>query len=984
MPSRPSSTAPGDHLGAPFFDAPFLDAPMGLALLDADARYVRVNRALAEIDGTPVADHPGRRPWDLVEDLDQALRPACERALTGEDPGTDLDIRIGTGPDSRRWRCRVRAVRDGGALVGLTLAVGDVTDAVRSREALEEAADAARETSQALAALVDASPIPIIAYDLDGRVTQWSAAAERTFGWTADEVLGAPPPTVLEGRRDEYLAQLRATAQGHGLRRYETERCTRYGRVLDTLISTAPLRDASGAVRGTLALVEDDTSRRRAERRSQHLRALAAALAATLEPEGVAQTVLRLGLPALDASRGIVASLEGESLRVLASVATGDEGLRAGSVLSLDAGRPLAWVARNARPIVGDEEALRREYPDLLRDLAFDFGALAVLPLVADDRLVGVIGIAFAGPRAFAPGDRQYLDTVAGTCAQALDRARLYAAERDAHASAERESLIATALARAAAALSAAARPSDVVRAIHEHVLAAAGALFATLRVLDESGSVLVALTDPEFPDPDQLASYPLDSDAPIAEAVRSGTPVLLRNPAERDARFPEHGRRLARRGAGALAAVPLTVGDRRIGGLALAFEQSRPFDGIELQSIQVLADTCAQALDRARLYEAARTAERTLAEVVRQMPIGVVLAEAASGRIVFGNAEAQRIWPVLPATAIDATASWSVFHLDGRRYTPDEWPMARALLHGETVVDEELEIRRADGSRAIISLNAGPVRDEMGGIRAGVATFTDVGERKQAEAIRDAFNGVIGHELRTPVTAIYGGAKLLLRPERRLDAATRDAVLEDIAVEAERLNRLVENTLVLARAERGMVVGGREPLLLQHLLARIVASERAARPDVRLELAVAPRLPAVVGDEGYVEQIVRNLLSNAAKYGPSDGVVTVTAEQSGDEVLVRVLDQGPGIGDEDVEALFALFYRSPRTVGVASGAGIGLFVVRHLAQAMGGRTWASQRPDGGAEFGFALRVLEEDEAPADQARAPSASPGPRPPRRRR
>ena len=961
MPGRPSSTTPGDYL-----DAPFLDAPVGLALLDTEARYVRVNRALAELDGATGADHVGRHPWDLVPDLGTALRPVCDRALAGEDPGTELDVRVGTDPEVRRWRCRLRAVRDGGVVVAFTLAVRDVTDAVRSREALEEAAAAARETSQALAALVDASPVPIIAYDLEGRVTQWSAAAERTFGWAADEVLGAPPPTVLEGLQAECLAQLRATQQGRGLRRYETERRTRDGRVLDTLVSTAPLRDASGAVRGTLALVEDDTNRRRAERRSQHLRALATALAATLEPEEVADTVLRLGLPALGASRGIVAILDGETLRVLASVSGGGDGLRAGSVLSLDAGRPLAWVARTARPIVGDEAELRREHPDLLRDLAFDFGALAVLPLSTDNRLVGVIGIAFPGPQVFAPGDRQFLDTIAGTCAQALDRARLYASERDAHAAAERESQIATALARAAAALSAAARPSDVVRAIHEHVLPAAGALFATLRVLDESGSVLVALADPEFPDPDQLAAYPLDTDAPIAEAVRTGAPVLLRNGAERDTRYPGHGRLLARRGAGALAAVPLTVGDRRIGGLALAFEHPRPFDGVELRSIQTLADTCAQALDRAHLYEAARTAERTLAEVVRQMPIGVVLAEAPSGRIVFGNAEAQRIWPVLPATALDETASWSVFHLSGRRYTPGEWPIARALLHGETIVDEELEIRRADGTRAIISLNAGPVRDELGGIRAGVATFTDVGERKQAEAIRDAFIGVISHELRTPITAIYGGAKLLLRPERRLDAATRDAVLEDIAVEAERLNRLVENTLVLARAERGMAVGGREPLLLQHLLARIVASERAARSDGHIELAVAPRLPAVLGDEGYVEQIVRNLLSNAAKYGPAGGVVTVTAEQSGDEVLVRVLDQGPGIGGEDIEALFALFYRSPRTLGVASGAGIGLFVVRLLAQAMGGRAWAAQRPEGGAEFGFALRVLDEDEAPAD------------------
>lgn len=961
MPRRPASTSPDRS-----HDAPFLDAPIGLGLLDTDARYVRVNRALVELDGVDLAAHAGHRPWELVPAL-SIIRPAAERALAGDDPGPELDVAVGPEADPRWWRCRLRVVRDGEAIVGLTFSVRDATEAVRSRAALEEAVAAARETSHALGALIDASPIPIIAYDLEGRVTRWSAAAERTFGWTAAEVLGKPPPTVARDRHADYLAQLRSTVEGRGLRRFETERRTRDGRVLAALVSTAPLRDASGTVRGTIALVEDDTARREAGRRSRQLRDLAAALAATLEPEEVADAVLRLGLPALNASEGVVALMEDDALRVLASTERGPHGLRAGSVVPLDARRPVAWVARTSEPIIGDTPELRAAHGEILRELPFPFGALAVLPLLVNERVVGVLGVAFPEPRALSPDDRQFLDTIAGWCAQALDRARLYAAERAARTAAERESQVAGALAGAAAALSAAVDPDDVLHAIHEHVLPAAGALFATVRILDPSGSQLVALASPGPPDPDQLPFYPLDARAPIADAVRLDRPVLLPDADERDTRYPEHGRRLARRGAVALAAVPLVVGDRPIGGLALAYSQPRRFDVAELRSIRTLADACAQALDRARLYEEARTAERTLAEVVRQMPVGVILAEAPSGRIIFGNAEAERIWSPLPATALlVGDAAWQALHLDGRPYEPQEWPMARAVERGETIVDEELEIRRGNRSRIAISLNAGPVRDERGRVRAGVATLTDVTERRQAEAVRDAFIGVISHELRTPITAIYGGATLLLRPQRRLDPETRHTVLEDIAVEAERLNRLVENTLVLARAERGAVAGGREPLLLQHLLARIVAGELAARPDQHIELKIAPRLPAVAGDEGYVEQIVHNLLANAAKYGPTGATTTLTAERAGDEVQVRVLDQGPGIGSEDPEALFTLFYRSPRTVRIASGAGIGLFVVRQLAQAMGGRAWAAQRPEGGAEFGFALRVLEEDEAAAE------------------
>ena len=108
----------------------------------------------------------------------------------------------------------------------------------------------------------------------------------------------------------------------------------------------------------------------------------------------------------------------------------------------------------------------------------------------------------------------------------------------------------------------------------------------------------------------------------------------------------------------------------------------------------------------------------------------------------------------------------------------------------------------------------------------------------------------------------------------------------------------------------------------------------------------------------------MRNLLSNAAKYGGAGSTVTVVAEPSEaratGEVIVRVLDDGPGFPADETNRLFELFYRSPGTAGSAGGAGIGLFVCARLIAAMGGRIWARPREGGGAEFGFALTELED------------------------
>ena len=121
------------------------------------------------------------------------------------------------------------------------------------------------------------------------------------------------------------------------------------------------------------------------------------------------------------------------------------------------------------------------------------------------------------------------------------------------------------------------------------------------------------------------------------------------------------------------------------------------------------------------------------------------------------------------------------------------------------------------------------------------------------------------------------------------------------------------------------------------------------------------------MGEETHIGQVVRNLLSNAAKYSPPGTSVRTTISGQDDGVAVRVIDQGPGLGDQEPAQLFEAFYRAPTAIREKSGAGIGLFVSRELIHAMGGRIWATdaQPPaEHGAEFGFWLPAVgtEQDE----------------------
>ena len=280
---------------------------------------------------------------------------------------------------------------------------------------------------------------------------------------------------------------------------------------------------------------------------------------------------------------------------------------------------------------------------------------------------------------------------------------------------------------------------------------------------------------------------------------------------------------------------------------------------------------------------------------------------------------------------------------------------------------DVEYRVVAGDGSlrwlnttgRTTAWVTGRPTR--MVGIVRDVTTWRDaeadrdrlLAAERQVQRIRDAFIEVLSHELRTPMTTIIGGAELLERG--RLSADRVLEVAHDVREEAERMIRLIEDLLVLSRAERGSLEISDEPVLVQRVVDRVTQDIRRRQPSLVIDLALAADLPPVRAELTYVEQVLRNLVGNAAKYGPASGPIQITGAVVDGGVEIRVLDAGPGIHDEDLERVFELFYRSRETASRVSGAGIGLFVCRQLVELMGGRIWCRPRPTGGSEFGFNL-----------------------------
>jgi two-component system sensor histidine kinase KdpD len=240
------------------------------------------------------------------------------------------------------------------------------------------------------------------------------------------------------------------------------------------------------------------------------------------------------------------------------------------------------------------------------------------------------------------------------------------------------------------------------------------------------------------------------------------------------------------------------------------------------------------------------------------------------------------------------------------------------------------------------------------------------IGLQMETERLRSSLLSAVSHDLRTPLSVITGAASTLLEGDASLAPQVRRELLTSVLNDAERLNRLVANLLDMTRLEAGALEVHKQWQLLEEIIGAALGRLARQLENHPVTTRLSPDLPMVPMDELLVQQVLVNLLENAAKYAPPGSPLEISAVAAGDAVCVEVADRGPGLMADELERVFEKFYRTPDSSG-RPGAGLGLAICRGIIELHGGKIHAENRPGGGAVFRFTLPLVgKPPELPAE------------------
>ena len=380
------------------------------------------------------------------------------------------------------------------------------------------------------------------------------------------------------------------------------------------------------------------------------------------------------------------------------------------------------------------------------------------------------------------------------------------------------------------------------------------------------------------------------------------------------------------------------------VGNLFLAGKEGAPEFTAEDEEVLVLfASLAATAIANARTYRDERRARADLEALVETSPVGVVVMDAAAGRAVSFNREARRIMEPLRTAGRPLEELQDVINLqraDGREVSLAEFPPAAHLGNGETVRAEEIVFSVPDGRSVRTLVNATPIRSEDGAIASLVVTLQDLAPLDELERLRAEFLDLVSHELRAPLTSIRGSVDTLLEAGQKLDPAEMREFYRIIQGQAEHMRSLISDLLDAGRIEAGTLSVSPEPSEVAALVdrARNTFLSGGGRYTVLIDLP--PDLPRVMADRRRIEQVLNNLLSNAATYSPESFPIRVDAKGAGVHVAISVADEGRGVAPERMPYLFRKHAGRAGGAGArdVSGTGLGLTICKGLVEAHGGR----------------------------------------------
>ncbi len=391
----------------------------------------------------------------------------------------------------------------------------------------------------------------------------------------------------------------------------------------------------------------------------------------------------------------------------------------------------------------------------------------------------------------------------------------------------------------------------------------------------------------------------------------------------------------------------------------------------LDLMSAELLDKNRELEQSLGRADARARFGEQRLQSLMDTLAEGLVVYDG-SAQIIDINDEAAAFFGVTREEALGQRATSSgvgvtFLRPDGTPAAFTELPTVRAFVERRESRNRIVGVRRKDGSEIFLRANSAPmITDDR--VTHVVVSYTDVTSELAVERMKTEFVALASHELRTPLTGIMGFAELL---------ADRDDIPEEAAAwvrlietEALRLSRVASDMLDVARLDAGGVVLRKSAVALAPAVASLIAQLEGTAPSHRFEVR-GPEGAAVLADPDRLGQVLFNLIENAVKYSPQGGTVAVRWGHAGPYLAVEVSDQGIGIPPSEIPRLFDRFYRvdEPRYREIR-GTGMGLYLVRELVLAMGGKVHVRSHVGRGSTFTVTLPPAEAPGEAAEDAAA--------------
>ncbi len=425
------------------------------------------------------------------------------------------------------------------------------------------------------------------------------------------------------------------------------------------------------------------------------------------------------------------------------------------------------------------------------------------------------------------------------------------------------------------------------------------------------------------------------------------------------DAEFQSHEHTW---GMAQLISVPLLAGGWLTGVLQVVANDESPINQYQSQILHILARQTAVAIENARLFAQTRNDQERTSAVVDATNDAILMLDERR-RLMIINRRARFFFGISERELQEKELEqMSVIFNRIFEDPPRFHGWLNQLLHSPTErVVAEFRIIRPEPR--LLQCFSAPVMDLHDRYLGRILVFRDITREREVERMKSEFVATVSHELRTPLTSIQGALQLVLGPKRAgsdgLPQRARDLLTVSLN-NTERLIRLINDILDVAKIEQGRIQLRRQPVTVHDLCHTAVAEMHAFanQRGIQIEMDLQPGMPRVLADQDRSTQILINLLSNAIKFSPSGQTVLLRVRTDGSMVYFAIQDLGRGIAIEHQERIFQKFVQidssATRDVG---GTGLGLSISKALVEEQGGRIWLESEIGRGSTFTFTLPV---------------------------